>query len=87
MYRSVRYNGKKMETHMSGQRIDDHKFWAGGRSKASIFPEGAKSESIEDVEGAGSVMRYEDTEEAVAYEQKQSIKQLKGRPLKPGYRN
>lgn len=72
---------------MSGQRIDDHKFWAGGRSKASIFPEGAKSKTISDVEGAGSVMRYEDTEEAVAATQREDVRQLKGRPLKPNYRN
>lgn len=69
-----------------GQRIDDHKFWAGGRSKGSIFPEGAKTQAISEKEGAGSVMRYEDTEEAIGHVQKESTKQLKGRPLKPGYR-
>jgi len=71
---------------MSGQKIDDHSFWAGGRSKASVFPEGAKSKSISDQEGAGSVMRYEDTEQAIGMVQKESTGKLKGRPLKPGYR-
>jgi hypothetical protein len=71
---------------MSGQRIDDHAFWAGGRSKGSIFPEGAKTKSISDVEGAGSVMRYEDTEQAIGSMQKEEVKKLKDRPLKPGYR-
>lgn len=71
---------------MGGQRIDDHSFWAGGRSKGSIFPEGAKSKAISDQEGAGSVMRYEDTEQAIGHAQKESTKHLKSRPLKPGYR-
>jgi len=68
------------------QMIKDHSFWAGGRSKASVFPEGAKSKSISDQEGAGSVMRYEDTEQAIRSVQKESTRQLKNRPLKPGYR-
>jgi hypothetical protein len=71
---------------MGGQKIDDHSFWAGGRSKGSIFPEGAKTKAISEEEGAGSVMRYEDTEEAVAHVQKEGVKQLKNRPLKAGYR-
>lgn len=71
---------------MGGQRIDDHSFWAGGRSKGSVFPEGAKIKSISEQEGAGSVMRYEDTQEAVKHVQSESVKQLKNRPLKTGYR-
>lgn len=71
---------------MSGQRIDDHKFWAGGRSKGSVFPEGAKTKDESSAEGAGSVMRYEDTTEAIKHVQTESVKHLKGRPLKPGYR-
>ncbi len=42
--------------------------------------------SISEQEGAGSVMRYEDTQEAIQHVQKESVKHLKGRPLKPGYR-
>lgn len=72
---------------MSGQRIDDHSFWAGGRSKASIFPEGAKSKSISDEEGAGPIMRYEDTEEAIGKQQSDTSRGLKKHPMKPGYRN
>jgi hypothetical protein len=71
---------------MSGQRIDDHAFWAGGRSKGSIFPEGAKTKEVSEREGAGAVMRYEDTEEAIGHVQKESVKHLKSKPLKPGYR-
>jgi hypothetical protein len=73
--------------YMAGQRIDDHAFWAGGRSKGSIFPDGAKTKAISDIEGAGSVMRYEDTEQAIGSMQKEEVRQIKARPLKPGYRD
>ena len=71
---------------MSGQRIDDHGSpW--GRNRSNVpFPDGAKMKNISDKEGAGSVMRYEDTEEAIGHVQTESVKHLKGRPLKPGYR-
>lgn len=69
-----------------GQRIDDHAFWAGGRSKGSVFPEGAKIKNESSEEGSGSLMRYEDTTEAIGHAQRESVKQAKNRPLKPGYR-
>lgn len=71
---------------MSGQRIDDHSFWAGGRSKGSVFPEGAKMRSISEQEGAGSVMRYEDTQEAIKSVQEKGVSQTKKHPMRPGYR-
>lgn len=70
-----------------GQRIEDHKFWAGGRSKGSVFPEKAKTREISDQEGAGSVMRYEDTEEAVKEVQSKSVSQIHKHKMKPSYRN
>jgi hypothetical protein len=71
---------------MGGQKIDYHSFWAGGRSKGSFFPEGAKTKEISEQEGAGSVMRYEDTQEAIHAQQRENVKQTKNRPLKPNYR-
>lgn len=71
---------------MSGQRIDDHRSWVGTRGKHVPAPDGAKMKQISDADGAGSVMRYEDTEEAIGHVQKESTKQLKNRPLKTGYR-
>jgi hypothetical protein len=71
---------------MGGQRIDDHSFWAGKRSKGSIFPEGAHTKDQSSADGAGEVMHYEDTTEAVHHVQSEGTKQLKGRPLKTGYR-
>lgn len=72
---------------MSGQRIDDHNSpWGKNRSNVPFPDGGGKMKSISDQEGAGSVMRYEDTEKAIDHVQDESVKQLKGRPLKPGYR-
>lgn len=71
-----------------GQRIDDHSFWAGGKSKGSVFPEGAKTKDESSAEGAASVMKYEDTTEAIRSTQVEGSKQAKSRPMKqPGYRN
>lgn len=70
-----------------GQRIDDHRFWAGGRSKDSVFPDGPhKTKDESSAEGSGSVMRYEDTTEAIKSVQTESVKQTKRHPMKPGYR-
>jgi hypothetical protein len=71
---------------MSGQRIDYHGSPFGKNRSNVPFPDGAKMHQISDQEGAGSVMRYEDTEQAIGHVQKESVKHLKNRPLKPGYR-
>ena len=71
---------------MAGQRIDDHSS-PFGKSRSNVpFPEGAKMKQISDQEGAGSVMRYEDTEEAIKSVQEKSVSQTKKHPMKPGYR-
>lgn len=72
---------------MSGRRIDDHSFWAGGKSSGSVFPMGAKTKNESSAEGAGAVMKYEDTTEAIRATQVEGEKQIKRRPMKqPGYR-
>ena len=71
---------------MSGRRIDDHSFWAGKPGKDSRFPDGAKTKNESSAEGAGSVMRYEDTTEAIKAVQEKSVSQTKKHPTKPGYR-
>ena len=71
-----------------GQRIDDHSFWAGGKSKDSVFPDGPhKTKDESSAEGAASVSKYEDTTEAIRSVQVQGAKKVKAHPLKPGYRN
>ena len=72
-----------------GQRIDDHSFWAGGKSKASVFPDGPHKEKRESsAEGAGSLLKYEDTTEAIKASQVAGEKKAKAHPMKqPNYRN
>lgn len=68
-----------------GMRINDHKFFAGSGSPA--FPKGVHTKDESSAEGAGQVMRYEDTTEAIKSQQVDNEKQIKARPLKPNYRN
>jgi hypothetical protein len=84
-------DSQKMASKASsgGQRIDDRSFWAGSRSKDSVFPDGPhKCKDESSAEGAGSLMKYEDTTEAIRATQVEGTKQAKSRPMKqPGYRN
>jgi len=70
-----------------GQKINDHHFWAGGHSKGSVFPEGAKVKHESSAEGAGHLSKYEDTTEAIRSTQSSMDKKIKGHPLKDGSRN
>jgi hypothetical protein len=73
--------------NMAGRKISDHSFWAGGHSKASVFPEGAKSKSVSDVEGAGSVMQYQDTEEKISEAQRKQIGKIRSYKQPEGERH
>lgn len=70
-----------------GRKIDDHSFWAGGKSKGSVFPEGVHHKSESSAEGAGAEHDYEDTTEAIKSQQSMGTSKAKGHPLKSGYRN
>lgn len=72
---------------MAGQRIDNHSFWAGGHSKGSVFPEGAKTKDESSAEGFGALSHYEDTTEAIKSQQEMNKKKVHGHPQKPGHRN
>lgn len=79
---------KGMGAKSGGQRIDDHSFWAGGKSKDSVFPKGVHTKDESSAEGAGSVMKYEDTTEAIRESQIAAEKKVKAHPMKqPNYRN
>ena len=71
---------------MSGRRIDDHSFWAGGKSKGSVFPEGAKTKMESSADSAGAVGKYEDTTEAIRSVQEMGERKAKSHPMKDGYR-
>lgn len=67
-----------------GMRIDDHSFFAGSGSPA--FPKGVHVKDESSAEGAGSVMKYEDTTSAIRSTQERGESKIKGRPLKDGNR-
>lgn len=69
------------------QKINDHSFWAGSKSKGSVFPEGAKCKMESSAEGAGHESYYEDSTEAIKSAQMAGEKKAKAHPLKDGYRN
>jgi len=71
-----------------GQRIDDHSFWAGKGSKDSVFPDGPhKCKDYSSAEGAGSLMKYEQTSEEIRSVQTMQDGKIKSHPLKTGTRN
>jgi hypothetical protein len=72
---------------MGGRAINDHSNWVGKSSKESPLPMESKMKQFSSAEGAGSVMRYEDTTEEIQRSQEKADKQIKNRPLKPNYRN
>jgi hypothetical protein len=70
------------------QLINDHSFWAGSKSKDSVFPKGVHTKDESSAEGSGKVMKYEDTTEAIRSAQVEGVKKVKAHPMKePGYRN
>lgn len=82
-------DSQKMGSGRSGgQKINDHGFWAGSGNKESPFPKGVHTKSESSAEGAGSLMKYEDTTEAIKAGQVHAIGKIKSHPMKqPDYRN
>lgn len=70
---------------MAGKSITDHKFFGGAGSPR--FPKGVHTKDESSAEGAGAVMKYEDTTETIKSQQEAGIGKVKGHPMKPGYRN
>lgn len=59
-----------------GMKINDHKFFGGSGSPR--FPDGPHKVKMESsAEGAGEVMKYEDTTERIKQSQVDSVKQVK----------
>lgn len=71
---------------MSGRRIDDHAFWAGSKSKGSVFPEGAHTKDESSAEGSGKLGKYEDTTEAIKEAQEMTVRKVKSHAMRPTYR-
>lgn len=69
-----------------GQRIDDHKFFAGSPEKGMVFPKGVHHK-VEHSDGHdGHLSQYEDTTEAIRSQQEMSVKKAKSHAQKPGHR-
>ena len=72
---------------MSGRRIDDHSFWGGKGGKGSVLPLGSKMKDESSAEGAGEIMHYPDTTEAIKATQMTAKSKVHGHHIKPGNRN
>lgn len=70
-----------------GQKINDHSFWAGGKSKGCPFPEGAKTKEQSSGDGTGGLSTYEDTSEKIKAQQEHARRKVMGHMQKPGCRN
>lgn len=71
-----------------GQKIDDHSFWAGGRSAGSVFPDGPHKVKMESsADGAGNLPRYQDTTEEIKKTQVHGIGKVKAHPMTDNNRN
>lgn len=71
----------------SPQKINDHSFWAGGPGKDMVMPDGVKTKSVPNADGAGGMDRYEDTNEAIVAAQKMGKAKAEAHKMKPNYRN
>ncbi len=71
---------------MSGRKINDHSFWAGGKSSGSVFPMGVKHKMESSANGAGAENDYEDTTEAIKKGQEMGKAKAMAHPMKAGYR-
>lgn len=75
-----------MGAKSGGMRINDHSFFAGSGSPR--FPKGVHEKQYSSAEGAGSLMKYEDTSEAIKGAQVMGEKKAKSHQGRlPEYRN
>lgn len=71
---------------MSGKRIDDHKFWAGGPGKNMVMPQGVHTKAESSAEGFGKMGQYEDTTEQIKAQQMLNKSKVNSHPMKVHYR-
>lgn len=72
---------------MAGQKIDDHSSWVGKGSGGVVFPSGAKHKAQSSQEGAGGVMEYPDSAEAIKRDQGAGVAKMQSHKIKSGFRN
>jgi len=71
---------------MAARKIDDHSFWAGGKGKNAVLPDGVHTKSESSAEGEGHLSNYEDTTEAIKKQQMMNKSKIAGHKMKEGYR-
>jgi len=80
-------DSRKGTFNSGGRHIDDHSFWAGGPGKDMVMPQGVHTKNESSAEGSGSVMRYEDTTEAIKGSQEMAKGKVKSHGRKEYQRN
>lgn len=71
-----------------GMSIDDHSFWMGGKKEGVPLPLSTGMKKVPSAQGAGEVMKYEDTNERIVEMQKEGTKKAKAHQGRlPEYRN
>jgi hypothetical protein len=71
---------------MSGRLINDHKFWAGSKSKDSVFPKGVHLKDESSASSSGHLNEYEDTTEKIKRAQDENTKKVRAHSNPPMYR-
>lgn len=72
---------------MAGRRIDDYSSMFGKAPAGTIFPQGAKTKTIPNSDGAGEVYDYPDMEGTIHKNQQMTKNKVNSHKMKPGYRN
>lgn len=65
------------------QMINDHSFWAGSKSKDSVFPKGVHIKDESSASSAGHLSEYEDTTEKIKRSQEENVKKVKANANPP----
>jgi hypothetical protein len=73
--------------NMSGRKISDHSFFAGGKGKNSVLPDGVHTKVETSAEGDGALKEYQDTTDKIKAQQEAAKSKMKKHVQPPAYRN
>jgi hypothetical protein len=68
------------------RHVEDHSFWAGSKSKDSVFPKGVHIKDESEASSAGHLSKYEDTTQAIKAQQNEGAKKIHSHANPPMYR-
>lgn len=72
---------------MSSRKIDDHSFFAGGKSKDSVFPKGVHTKHESSAGGAGELSHCVESSEDIKKVQEMNKSKANSHKMKDGHRN